>query len=68
MSQQAKYITDLERAVEGFLDSFDASVNGKITMTTSDGLVVEPEAGAIEAYDFAMQVMYGEEALLEDEL
>ena len=71
MSQQARYITDLERALEGLLDCFDGGPTELYTTVENDeGVLVEAKVGPelFDAYDFAVKVMYGDEALMEDEI
>lgn len=72
MSQQAKYITNLERALEGLIECFEESGDKlSIEVFDTEGVTNGLWDVSIEAQDawkFAVETMYGAEALMEDEI
>lgn len=77
MSQQAKYITNLERALEGLLECFYQHGNEPITISAyiderdAEALLsidCKVTSEALDAIAYANEILYGDDALMEDEI
>lgn len=77
MSQQAKYITNLERALEGLLECFYQHGNEPITIAAYTDVMnmdktipidCKVTEETLDAIAYANEVMYGDEGLMEDEI